>query len=154
MGGASPWLVEFYALSRSRVEGVFIMGVRFFASSVWFLSARGCLVQAAPALSPGLVAFATRLPFASFIRRGGWANSLRYAALKHAQPTSPRLMKLARRTQRAGTACTRQPLAGVVLTLRMILWLCDVVLADAVFLMPAMNWAIGIRRLATANLIG
>ncbi|WP_415806298.1 hypothetical protein, partial [Bordetella muralis] len=35
------------------------------------------------------------LPFAYLARRGGWANSLRYAALKHAQPKSPRLPSVA-----------------------------------------------------------
>ncbi|WP_415819059.1 hypothetical protein, partial [Bordetella tumbae] len=35
------------------------------------------------------------LPVAYLARRGGWANSLRFATLKHAQPTSPRLPSVA-----------------------------------------------------------
>ncbi|WP_415808908.1 hypothetical protein, partial [Bordetella muralis] len=41
-------------------------------------------------------------------RRGGWANSLRYAALKHAQPTSPRLAKQVRQALRASAPFTRR----------------------------------------------
>jgi len=45
--------------------------------------------------SGGLAACAARLPFAYLVRRGGWANSLCFAALKHAQPISPRLPSVA-----------------------------------------------------------
>ena len=65
----------------------------------------GC-VGAVLALSLGLAACAARLPFTSLARRGGWANSLRYAPFKHAQPTAPRLTRLVRRTLRAGTTPT------------------------------------------------
>src|SRR5690606_11393841 len=56
---------------------------------------RGLWALAWRALSAGLAAGAARLSLASLVRRRGWANSPRCAALRHAQPTAPRLPSVA-----------------------------------------------------------
>jgi len=55
---------------------------------------KGLLSSRPRAPSAGLACTA-RLSFAYLVRRGGRANSLRFATLKHAQPTSPRLPSVA-----------------------------------------------------------